>query len=73
MRTMLPAPLLHPEDGDKIFLLNDDILPQHYTASQYRRHRLEFQDIILNGSISHRPVWLWNINKMKVDMRSLTL
>jgi len=33
--------LLHPEDGGSVDLRNVVILPQHHTASQPRRPRLE--------------------------------
>jgi hypothetical protein len=32
----------HPKDGGSMALLNVGILPQHYTASQARRPRLEY-------------------------------
>jgi len=42
---------LHPEDGSSKVLRSDNILPQHYTASQPRRPRLED-----GGSIDLRNV-----------------
>jgi len=39
--TSLYFTLLHPEDGSNIGLRNAGILPQHYTASQPKRLRLE--------------------------------
>jgi len=33
--------VLHPEDGGSMVLRNVGILPQHYTASQRRKSRLE--------------------------------
>jgi hypothetical protein len=41
---------LHPEDGGSLDLRNVGILPQHYTASQPRRPRLEI-GLKLNGTI----------------------
>jgi hypothetical protein len=38
---MLPPSSLHPECGGSMGLWNVGILPQHYTASQSRRPRLE--------------------------------
>jgi len=32
---------LHPEDGDSLDLQNVGVLPQHFTASQPKRRRLE--------------------------------
>jgi hypothetical protein len=43
----------HPEDGDSTVLRNVGILPQHYTASQPRRPRLESSSL-WKSQISYR-------------------
>jgi len=45
--SMLPPYLWWSENGGSMDLRNFGVLPQHYTASQNRRHRLQ------NG------VWIW--------------
>jgi len=38
--------IVTPEDGGSMVLRNDGILPQHYTASQPRRPRLESKSVV---------------------------
>jgi len=41
-KTLLPPSSFHPEDGGTKVLRNVGFLPQHYTASQPRSPRFEF-------------------------------
>jgi hypothetical protein len=75
---------LHPEDGGNIDLWNVGILPQHYTASQPRRHWLEswlswksishcthcFNNILVHA---YQLLLRMHILKYRVDILSIIL